>query len=228
MKRTGVLLLLAVLLAGTCVYAQTNQVLSRNAVGYVRLVCPKGKFVLARVDFEPLNSLVLPPDVHSEDVFGSQLPLGTTIYAYNNVKGSYDQDNLTFGGWDTNIVYDRGMGFWIAVPESAASNEYVAYLMGEVPDRFTAPTTVVAVAQGYTQLGYGYPAAVLWTATDLAVHADIGDTLYTFNGTNYVPNNLTFGGWDDPNMVIYPGEGFWFVTAKLATNWFEIKPFTWP
>ncbi len=223
MKRTG-LAILILIVAASLSYAQTNQVLSRNAVGYTKITCPKGGLVLVRMDFESMDG----GDLHAEDVFGDQLPMGTLIYHYDPSLGSYVTDNKSFAGWSTNIIFERGMGFWIEVPDTAASNEYQVYMMGEVPDRFTAPTSTVSVASGINQIGYTYPNDVYWTNTDLAKNAAMGDILYWWDGTNYQVNNLSFAGWADPNLVITPGMGFWFETSLSATNWIEGKPYTWP
>ncbi|MFH1184547.1 MAG: hypothetical protein V1755_05850 [Chloroflexota bacterium] len=224
MKRVGVALLLIMALAACWVFAQTNQVLSRNAVGYVRIVVPKGGLVLVRMDFEDLQG----GDLRAQDVIGDQLPLGSVVYNYRPSLGAYVVDNRTVLGWSTNIIFDRGMGLWFRVPANAVSNEYVVYLMGEVPDRFTAPTSQVAVASGITQLGYMYPADILWTNTTLAKKAQLGDILYWWNGSNYVANNRTVLGWANPNLVITPAMGFWFRTTAAATNWMETRPYTWP
>ncbi|MBN1268809.1 MAG: hypothetical protein JXB04_04420 [Kiritimatiellae bacterium] len=224
MKRLGVAILVITALAACIVFAQTNQVLSRNAVGYTRVVVPKGGLVLVRMDFEDLAG----GDLHAADVIGDQMPMGSVVYHYDNGLGGYATDNKTVLGWSTNIIFDRGMGLWLRVPSTAVSNEYVVYLMGEVPDRFTAPTSQVAVASGITQLGYLYPADVLWTNTTLAKNSKLGDVLYWWDGSNYVANNRSVLGWANPNLVLTPSMGFWFKTTAAATNWIEDKPYTWP
>ncbi|HDD25297.1 MAG TPA: hypothetical protein ENF52_07665 [Chloroflexi bacterium] len=120
------------------------------------------------------------------------------------------------------------MGFWIKVPDTAASNEYEVYMLGEVPDRFSAPTSTTDIASGSTLVGYMYPSEILWTNTHLARNAVIGDMMYYWDGTNYIANNKTFMGWSDPNLLITPDMGFWFCTSRSGTNWVEVKPYTWP
>ena len=53
MKRM-VLVMLAVVVTGTLAFGQT-QVLSRNAVGYVKVDAERGKFGLVRLDFESMD-----------------------------------------------------------------------------------------------------------------------------------------------------------------------------
>ena len=223
MKRTG-LAILILIVAASLSYAQTNQVLSRNAVGYTKITCPKGGLVLVRMDFESMDG----SDLHAEDVFGDQLPMGSSIYEYDPSIPGYVIDNYGFVGWSTNIIFTRGMGFWIKVPDTAVSNEYQVYMMGEVPDRFTAPTSTTDIANGLTLVGYMYPNDIYWTNTSLAKNAAMGDTMYYWSGSNYVANSLGFAGWGDPNLVITPSMAFWFETGQPATNWIETKPYTWP
>ena len=223
MKRLVLAVIVAAAALALFCYAQTNQVLSRNAVGYVKVTCPRGGLVLVRMDFESLDG----SDLHAEDVFGDQLPLGTSIYAYDPSIPGYVSDSRNPFGWSTNIVFGRGMGFWIKVPGTAASNEYEVYMLGEVPDRFSAPTSTTDIASGLTLVGYMYPSEIYWTNTTLAKNAALGDTLYYWDGSNYVANSLNPFGWGDPNLVITPGMAFWFKTGS-ATNWVESKPYTWP
>jgi len=177
------------------------------------------------MDFESLDG----SDLHAADVIGDQLPLGSVVFTYDPGIPGYLSDNKSFAGWDTNVIFDRGKGFWFQVPASAASNEYCVFLMGEVPDRFSATNTDVDVVEGINQLGYGYPAEVIWTNTDLAKQAALGDVLFTWDGTNYIPNNLGFAGWANSNLVLQPGQGFWFQKQSVGVlGWDETKPYTWP
>lgn len=55
MKRLVLAVIVAAAALALFCYAQTNQVLSRNAVGYVKVTCPRGGLVLVRMDFESLD-----------------------------------------------------------------------------------------------------------------------------------------------------------------------------
>ena len=220
------LILVAIMTAfvASLAQAQTNQVLSRNAVGYVKLNAEKGKLLLGRTDFIPMNGSYV-----ASNIFGTaQWPNGTRVLFYDTSLPGYRTDSKSFAGWSTNITFTRGKGFWFQVPTTAPSNNYDIFLMGEVPDSTTAPNTTNVVASGITQIGYPYPADVLWTNTTLARGSPNGTILYTWDGTNYIPNNKSFAGWANPNLVLTPGQGFWYRTANAATNWVEVKPYTWP
>ena len=67
MKKIALVVLLA--LVGSIAYGQT-QVLSRNAVGYVKILGEKGKLTLGRSDFEAMDSA---GGIQVSNMFGNQL-----------------------------------------------------------------------------------------------------------------------------------------------------------
>ena len=127
------LILVAIMTAfvASLAQAQTNQVLSRNAVGYVKLNAEKGKLLLGRTDFIPMNGSYV-----ASNIFGTaQWPNGTRVLSYDTSLPGYRTDSKSFAGWSTNITFTRGKGFWFQVPTTAPSNNYDIFLMGEVPDQ---------------------------------------------------------------------------------------------
>lgn len=230
MKKTALMVLTAAL-AATVVWAQTP-VTSVNIVGFNKVTCPKGKYVLVSSAFKSLDGNPL----KAADVFSNQLPMNATIYSYSYTKQTYVNDLYSFNEdteqneWTTNITFEGGMGFWIFVPQSASQSSYDVYLMGEVP-MGAADTNMVY--NGYNLLGFPYTASVLWTNTSLAKNAVMNDTLYTYDLStgSYVPNVYVFDEdleayvWSNPNLVITPDMGFWFKTTRsMATNT-EFRPY---
>lgn len=220
------LALVGLAFAGSCAFAQTNQVLSRNAVGYVKVTVPKDGLAMVRLDFENLQGV----DNTVTNLIGDQLPTGASAFIWDKQSASYVSEGKTRGGWlpGTNVI-DRGDGFFLAVPSSAVSNEYQVFLMGEVPDRFTAPTTTVTGVTGINLLGFPYPVQVAWTNVGLAKNGATGDALFTWdvNTQSYANYGKTRGGWSDPNLIIQPGQSFWYQSAATQ-DWSEVKPYTWP
>jgi hypothetical protein len=161
--KTKVLSIVA-MLAATAAFAQTNQVLSKNAVGYVRQdVPPLGLFTLVASPFIPLNPTNGPGTITLQDVLPvtSGLKNSTNpnqvdkIYLWDVIAQQY----ITLGmkpagtfhvlaGYGTNPpvnpVLSLGEGFWIQSPSSVATSHPV-YVMGEVPSLNNA-TNNMAVA----------------------------------------------------------------------------------
>lgn len=220
--------LAVVLLLQAAAMAQT-QVLSRNAVGYVKITAERGKLVLGRLDFEAIGG----GGIAVSNLFGDQLPANSQVYLWDRASAQYKTCfKAARGGWSggSNIV-TRGEGFWVRVPAAAASNAYDVFLMGEVPDRFTAPTTTIANLSGANMLGYPYPVQRYWTNTTLANEAPANASLYLWNATNqaYEVHTKTIrGGWATAtNVILHPGVGFWLRNTGTVT-WVELKPYTWP
>lgn len=230
-------LMLAVVLVGSVVFGQSNQVLSRNAVGYVKVTAPRGNFALVRNDFNMLTG-----DPTASNLFGlTTFPTGTVLYIYDAAASQYNYETLASNkanklhwGPNTNLI-TPGQGFWIKVHEGAPSNDYTAFMMGEVPDRFTSPTATVYILEGYNLIGYPYPAEVFWTNTELAKAAVTGDTLYTYTPSGYEYNQFASNKaqglhWQVPTQILHVGQGYWFKrrTGASGVQWDEPKPYTWP
>ncbi|RKX32994.1 MAG: hypothetical protein DRP22_01375 [Verrucomicrobia bacterium] len=229
MKRLVLAVIVAAAALALFCYAQTNQVLSRNAVGYVQVSVPSGGYALVSLNFESLDG----SDLTIADVVGDQLPVGSYAHIWDRNSKVYQSELRTRGGWSpgTNVI-TRGVGFWLEVPSSAATaSEHIVYVMGEVPDSFNqGATTTISNVQGLDALAYPFPSAVVWTNTALASNALVGDYLHVWNVTSQSYNSYlkTRGGWTTPdNFTIEPGQSFWFETSGTQ-DWTEIKPYTWP
>lgn len=223
------LLTLVAALAATASMAQTNQVLSRNAVGYEKITVRNNNFELTRLDFVNLGGSAYTVT----NLIGDQLPVGSAAFIYNNAEGTWLSEGRTRGGWlpGTNKIV-RGQAVFLNVPSSAPSNSYSVFYMGEVPDSVTAPTTTISNIEVFKGLGYPYPVAMQWTNTTLGATAPTGAGLFTWDAgiTSYVSYARTRGGWGAAtNLVIQPGQGFFYtLPAGTTQTWVEVKPYTWP
>jgi len=231
-----VLVMLAVVVTGTLAFGQT-QVLSRNAVGYVKVDAERGKFSLVRLDFESMDGSQGGCLVLSNLLDSAQFPTNAAVYLWDYNTRSYRPiiTRLPRGGWGaggSNLVC-RGEGLWIKIPSDAPSNSYPVFMMGEVPDRTTAPTTTMESITGINILGFPYPVDTLWTNTDLAKKAPSDSVLYIWNPTinTYDPpytKSPRGGSWGGAsNLVLKPGQAFWLKTTGMV-DWVEGKPYTWP
>jgi hypothetical protein len=218
------LLIVTLVVLSVAAVAFGQQVLSRNAVGYQQLTITKTNLALIRHDFEPLNT-----QLAVSNVFAS-LPNGTRVSIWNKTQTGYINISRGLGGWgpDGSNTLSRGESCWVLIPSTAASNAYQVFLMGEVPDRFTAPTTTVTILPGMKLVGYSYPVDIKWTNTTLAKNSPVGTRISVWYGSSYSNYSKGLGGWGPgTNLVITPGMGFWVQLAS-GTNWAEAKPYTWP
>jgi hypothetical protein len=224
-------LLLGTLIASSAAFAQTNAVLSRNAVGYVKIPLQSNKLYLVS---NPFFSLQAGPQLVS-NVFAA-VPPGTTISVWNEANQQYQiYLRNTRGVWSgaaATATIARADGAFIATPATNAPVDL--FLMGEVPDRFTAPSNLVQRTPGITMLGHPYPVSVLLTSTVMAASVPAGSVISVWNPAInnyniYLKNNR--GAWvgDALTAVLQPGQGLVInSTSTLGQTWYETKPYTWP
>lgn len=218
MKRVALVLMMAGMIAGVALAADT--VTSVNAVGFSKITIEEGKMYLVATAFEDIDG----QDLKAADVFGTQLPGGTTIFAYNPATQTYDIDqfNPLFQQWTANITFRGGMGFWIKPGAGGAGIQtYDVVLKGQVP---MATATESFTDSGLTLLGYPYTSSVLWTNTPWAQGAtSTSDKLHVYNPdtgsyATYQYNPL-FQSWGSGNNVVLTmNQGFWYQTSSSRTN----------
>jgi len=195
--------------AATLAQAQTNQVLSRNAVGYVKIhIPPAGGFNLVCLNFNAIGGT----NTTLNDILATQLRKGALVgqadkvYIYDPNLLTYVQyacrladtqfhNALNFNGPATNPILRSGQAFWIASASGATTGSDV-YIMGEVPD-FPSNLVAIAGSSGGTiqQIGNPYPVdmnvnALINTNDGARSGALIGqaDRLYVWDEsiTNYI------------------------------------------
>jgi hypothetical protein len=214
-------ILLGTLIASSAALASTNQVLSRNAVGYVKVDAPAGLNMVS-VDFQEISG----GNFSVTNLIGNQLPSGSSVFIWDRASSTYRQELRTRSGWSpgTNII-SRGQGMFIQSPSATS-----LFFMGEVPDSSTAPSTTLANVTGLGMLSYPYPVDVAWTNTQLAQSGVSGDSLIVWDvdTQGYVQYLRTRSGWGAAtNLVLKPGQAFWFSTSTNI-NWIVNKPYAWP
>jgi len=232
MKKT--IVLLVAIIAATASEAQTNQVLSRNAVGYTQVQIPPAKLALVRQSFEPVGGGTWTV----ANTLTNQLPSGSKCIIYDAVSQAYRSFTYSViggnGAWSQGTTtLARATGFFIQVPTNAAGTNYIVYLMGEVPDATTAPTTTVSVLNGLNLIGYGYPVDTAFS--NLALKASLPPTskliLYdSYLGyLSYTKSTLGGGTWPNAALtnIIKASQGF-FIQSTQNVQWVESKPYTWP
>ncbi len=230
MKSKLAVILGASLLAGSA-FAQTNQVLSRNAVGYVKInLIASNKLHLVANTFEPLGAPIAISNALNE------LPPFSSVYLWDNGAQQYlPSIGKTAFGWGPGASnkLTRGRAFFIRTPSTATNvASFPIHLMGEVPDQITAPTTTTAVAVGLGLTAYTYPVATSWTNTALAKSLPIFSSIYVWDvsAQAYLPSmGKTVFGWSPAAkaLVLQPGQGI-IVQSTGTVSAVEVKPYTWP
>jgi hypothetical protein len=212
--RTKALLCAAALAAGAATSMAQN-VYSLNVVGYINLNLNTGLNLIANqldADGTMMNNFVT-------NVFSTNLPSGSKVYAFNATSGAYSTLTFTSGKWigtqtAANAALAPGQGVFVSVPSPVTLT-----LVGEV----IQGTNKTALVQGL-QIVSSIPPISGGLQTTLGYVPTAGDKVFTYNSTNqayathtYSSSAGTFkwiGGEPTPNV----GDAF-FLQAAAATNW---------
>ena len=219
------LLVLGVMFVGSLAFGQTTQVLSRNAVGYVKVDVLSNNLALATLNFNAFDNKI-------SVIFTNQLTGGGNFNVSDNVL-KWDPVSKTYiifwkttgGEWrqfpqivQTTNRLKPGETFWIK--NNHTSNQTV-YLMGEVPDRITAPTQEVGVVSNLNFVAYSFPTEIAITNLNLPQAKSGGNFNTADNILKWNPAAKTYsifwraaGGWrlfpqtTNTSAKISPWRGF--------------------
>ena len=218
------------MLAAGMVSAQTN-VLSQNAVGYVKVTVAYNSLYLVTVPYLQIdgsgNTL--------ENIFGDQLPDFSTVHLWNGA--GYDSHLYLGGGAFTTpgVAIPQSAGLWIDTSTAPPGADVDVFILGEVPGSNNGSDTNTVTGlpgSGIELVGFPYP-----VTADLATAGLIGTlpdftTIHQWTGGSYASALYLGGGAFTGPVVVAPGEGFWLDTTTAlpggAWDWTETKPYAYP
>ena len=112
MKKT-MWIAMAAAFAASIVAASAQEVLSANAVGYIKKTLPaNGKFIMVSI---PLNSMTEASNVFGRTSIAQEAPQNTTVYFWNPLTQKWDPGTKGIKGWaagQSNRVVTAGEGFF--------------------------------------------------------------------------------------------------------------------
>ena len=227
MKKLIALMLAFGVTAGIA-HAQT-QVLSQNAVGYVKQEIEEGKLYLVTNPFLNLDS---PSGEHLLVEMLDAVPNNTIVSIWDNAAQTYiNYARGARGAWlgdAPTATLEPGEAFFLRIPEGTGSADL--FLMGEVPSDDEVNQGRVP---GLTFLGFPYPAQVMFTNTSMAINVPNNTIVSIWDAVNSTYINYAKGArgaWlgDAPTAVIQPGQAFIVRSSEAGNDWDEVKPYTWP
>jgi hypothetical protein len=253
MKISNWLIMVSLALAGSVALGQTNQVYSRNVVGFVEVdLPPTGGCVFAAVNFKAVGG----SNLTVAAIFGTNQLVKDTIfaradkiylwnagmqdfdrYAQKPSGGFYKQDSWQAGN-PTNPVVANGVGFWLQ-SSSVATNARTIFIMGEVATNsvisslmypgyqcISAPFADELVVTNNDWLADGAVGCDIKTNADqIVVWNGIGFDRYGLaaNGRWYSWTNWVGQGGDPVDPVIALGAGGWYL-SKTNSTWIWTQP----
>jgi len=230
MKKT-MWIAMAAAFAASIVAASAQEVLSANAVGYIKKTLPaNAKLIMVSV---PLNSMTETSNVFGRTSLAQEAPQGSTVYFWDTVLQQWAPGSKGSKGWagaQSNRVVLAGEGFFLKGSNAAPSAVDVT-ITGEVPD--SDPIVRAIPGSGaYGTLANAYPVDMKFGESDVAKNATTNSVVYFWDETNqqWAPGSKGSKGWAgaQSNRVVVAGEGFFLKEAQTVTIWTNTKPYTWP
>jgi len=189
-------LLIAAVLGAVGIATASAQVTSVNAVGYVNKSLDAGLSLIA-------NPLSNGGNKVSEVI--PSAPIGTTIFLFDANTGFTVSQFV--GIWSEDVELPVGTGFYLQLPEAATITFVGEVLQGDASNK--------AVPAGLSIQGSNVPKA--GTFTELSFPAEVGDVVYTFDGTAFEPTTF-LGVWAPTEPALGVGDAV-FVDKASAGNW---------
>jgi hypothetical protein len=203
-----------------------GEVLSQNAVGYIKVPLPAGKFVSVA---QPLNNMGKAENKFGETSLAQEAPQGSWVYFWSPTSQGWSGGLKGAKGWqagDSNRVIAAGEGFFIKSPKDTEVT-----ITGEVPDEPTSDR-VIPGNKAFGAIANPYPVDFKFGESEAAKNASQGSWVYFWS----IPSQGWSGGlkgakgWQagDSNRVVQAGEGYFLKEATDKTTVTTVKPYTWP
>ena len=230
MKKTLWIVMAGALIAAVAATAQT-EVLSQNAVGYIKKTLPAGgKYVAMSI---PLDSMSNTEIVFGETSVADEADVGSIVYFWDIVNQGWVPGSKTTKGWGplpANRVLEPGEGFFLKGPLAATTDKDVT-ITGEVPADATLSRGIPG-GDAFGSLANPYPVDFIFGISSVASNAPVGSIVYFWDIVNqgWVPGSKTTKGWGPlpANREIQAGEGFFLKASGSPMTWDAVKPYTWP
>ena len=221
-----ILLASALVLAIAVSAAVAQEVLSQNAVGYIKVATPPGKFVSVA---QPLNNMGKADNKFGETSIAQELPVGSIVSFWDTVAQGWSGRLKSGKGWapgQSNKVIAAGEGFFIKSPQDGEVT-----ITGEVPDE-PSLDRVIPGNNAFGSLANPYPVDFKFGESDVAKNASQGSivSFWDVAAQNWGGGGKSLKGWGggQSNRVVQAGEGFFLKEAEGVTTITTVKPYTWP
>jgi len=221
-----ILLASALVLAIAVSAAVAQEVLSQNAVGYIKVPTLAGKFVAVA---QPLNNMGKVENKFGETSIAQELPQGSWVYFWDTTIQGWGGGLKGAKGWQaaqSNYVVSAGEGFFIKSPQNGEVT-----ITGEVPDEPSLARTIPG-NMAFGTLANPYPVDFKFGESDAAKNATQGSWVYfwSIDGQGWSGGLKGAKGWQaaQSNYVVSAGEGFFLKEKETVTTITTVKPYTWP
>ena len=221
--------LVALAVVASVVAASAQEVLSANAVGYVKRSVPAGKLQIVSVPFENIAS----DDgtyKFGETQIANDLPQGSRVMFWDDAQQVWSGGAKGAKGWsagEANHVLVPGEAFFV---RNNTGEDLEVTAAGEVPSDATLARAFIG-SSALSIVSAPYPVDVKFGDTEIANQLPQGSRVMFWDDAQQVWSGGAKGakGWSagEANKVVAAGEGF-FVRSGSEGTWEAVKPYTWP
>jgi hypothetical protein len=226
MKKT-LWIMIAGALVASVIAASAQEVLSANAVGYIKKTIPANAG-LVPVSI-PLNSMTEASIVFGRTSVAQEAPVNAWVYFWNGT--AWSGGTKSGKGWaaaQSNRVLAVGEAFFLKGAAGDVAREVT--ITGEVPDDATLSKTVFG-GGNLNPVGNPFPVDFKFGESAVANSASVNSWVYFWNGTAWSGGTKSGKGWAaaQSNRVVVAGEGFFLKEVGASDfSWVANKPYTWP
>lgn len=233
MKKTLWIAIVGALAASVIAASAQTEVLSGNAVGYIKKTVPAAGGLNAIA--YPLNSMSGTVINFTNTAIASDMPNGSWAYFWDPTAQRWTGSQKSGkGAWDPVAaakVVLPGEGFFLKTPSTQATAVEVT-ITGEVPDDASLQRAVQG-GNGLAALANPYPVDFAFTSSSLASNSANGSWAYFWDTglQRWVGSQKSGKGAWDPvasAKTVQAGEGFFLKDAGAGSVWTVTKPYTWP
>ena len=218
-------------LVASVIAASAQEVLSANAVGYIKKTLPaNGKLIALSA---PLNSMTEATIVFGRTSVAAEAPVGSEVFFWDPAIqkwGGGKKDGKGWPGGASNKVLVAGEAFFLKGSATDPVDREVT-ITGEVPEDANLARAIPGVGLLGT-VGNPFPVDFKFGTSSLASNAAVGSEVFFWDPAlqKWGGGKKDGKGWPGgaSNRVILAAEGFFLKNGGAATIWTNAKPYTWP
>ena len=220
-------------LVASVVAALAQEVLSANAIGYIKLQLPAGgQYITVAV---PLYNMTAANNVFSNLSIASETPVNSAVSFWDPSQQKWvGGTKKAKGGWDSNVatqIVGSAEFFFIKGPATSTVPTQIT-IAGEVPTDASLVRAFTG-SSNYTAMANAYPADFVFSNSTLATRASVNSAVSFWDATGQKwvgGTKKAKGGWDSnvATQLVTATSGFFMKEAGTVTTWTNSKPYTWP
>ena len=212
-------------LVASVITASAQEVLSANAVGYIKKTLPAGGGLVALS--VPLNSMTEASIVFGRTSIAAEAPVNSCAYFWTGTSWAGGMKSTKGWGGLSNRVIAAGEAFFMKGDPADTQNREVT-ITGEVPEEATL-TRAITGGGNLTSVANSYPVDFVFGTSSIASNASVNSWAYFWTGTSWAGGMKSTKGWGGlSNRTVYAAEGFFLKEVNSGFTWTNTKPYTWP